>query len=461
MLEKNIDHIIYGLNYYSYFLGINQLNAGKSALLIDDERTNFSSFFLNSCSEIDRAFFLRMGERYGIGPFKRVDTFLTMTPQYFQLGHTVLRLGDSPFRNFCELTRRFHFAFGNKNEELSVWLARHQLDSVLFNKHFDDFLHQLVEQVVGVKGNKSVDFSLFYHLAPAFFREIYDSLSDFFFQSEDTSTESWALRSLLSSCRALSQDKLSLKFGKFELFHLLTYLLSPHYSVSCDDFNKQLEAQFLNAGGNVRRVQLAEWLYDAGKPWAINLSSFEGIVMPKGQSILGNIHPTFPLEVETEDRFHSSLVFEWKINENFSSLLPEGRYIFAYPDRLGTDSSFFAYSRNGMQVSLRVFYLYLPANKKEFIANDLRKQIINQLFANFSFDVSWIESESIYEGDDYVLDTDPEHGAFSQSVAQTPYLLNNGDLNNKELVKFVDYYGVFRHFPLGKFSLALDLCPLD
>lgn len=460
MLARDIHHIIYGHNYYSFFLGINKLRQNQSTLLLADQRTNYGQHFLNYCSEMDRLLFLYLGKKFSVSAFEGVEQFLTAAPVQYILGQSAIRLGDSPSRNFSELCRRFQFAFCPKSN-LREWLAEHSLDTNSFDQQFTDYLQQIISQVVGLKKTNTLDFSFFYYLAPNFIKEIYNVLSAFYYESKDTSAESWNLRCLLSSTRAFAQEKISLQMGKIELFHLLLLLLCPHYRVNLSTFLERMEEQFHELGGEVRRVDLEEWLFDKGRPWAINLSSFEGLVMPKEQSIVGNIRSNFPIHIDSHGAYHTSMVFEWKIRRSKRDILPLERSVFCHSDFLGTDRPLFVYSREEDKITIQVFFLYVPAGKLEFVVNEIRQSLISQLSRNFVFSEDWILEEKFYEGDDLLLDVDYEHGKFSQSQTQNPCLLDQSIITEREIVKDVSYYGAFRQFPLGKLSLVLELCPLD
>ncbi len=460
MLEKKIDSLIFGHNYYSLLLGIKQSQEGESVLLIDDARTTFSPFFMQQTGELDRQILVELGQSLKIESLVQVDQYLTMTPCFYQLGLFRIRLGDLPFRNFSELCRRFHFAFAHVGESFEDWCKRNDVTAASFNRDYSAFIRNFVIDLLQSKVNGSFDLPYFRRCAPAFLQDIFNSFINWEKQRERADQDSCNLRCLLAVLRSQFQQNLSPHSNSSELFFLLMMMLSPNYRMNNHQLNEALEQKFKLLNGKIRQVEMGEWLFENGKPWAVKLSSFEGVVMPERQAIVGNLSSTFPLEVDHQHKFYTSLVFKWELSAIADHFIPNQPFCFANPDRLGTDFPFFFMEKNDEGLfELRIFYFNAEASKKEFLQDDLRDELLNQLAIAFHFNRSWILSEKIIDGHDITLSYNIDRDRLPLTSHASPRLFDTSIINHKEVVRQVAYYGVFRCFAMGKISLLKDLCP--
>lgn len=460
MLDKKIDLLIFGHNFYSLLLGIEQTKSGKSVLLIDDLRSNFSSFFMRQLSEWDRQLLVKFGQSLDIDSLVNLDHFMQIGPCFYQFGHFRIRLGDLPFRNFSELCRRFNFAFSRADEPFEAWCTRHQLTADSFNHEYSKYIEKLVADFFQRKASGSFDLSYFLRSAPLFLQDIFNTFSLWEKQKDRADSESCNLRSLLSALRSQFQQNLSSHYNSSDLFFLFLMMLSPHFRLDNIRLNEALKLKFESLKGEVRKVEMGEWLFENGKPWAVNLSSFEGIVMPKNEAIVGNLSPTFPLEIDSSSPYFSSLVFQWKLSPDAERFIPSQSYCFAHPERLGTDYPFFFMEKKSDgSYEFRVFYANSEGCKKEFLLEELREEVLKHLESAFNFKRWLVLEEVVSQGGDIILSYKIDRDRLPLTSHANPSLFNTSIINHKEVVDQVAYYGTFRCFAMGKISLIKALCP--
>lgn len=457
ILNKKIDSLIFGYNYISLFLGLSFLKKGQSVLLLNDSRTNFGQFYLSTINHFERLLLSRIADQCDIDLLKNHHPYYQISPSIYHLGEVTIRLGDSPFRNLTELFRRFYFAFSSSNCSFDQFCTTHQIDALSFDSQFEAFSTKMIDSIIAKNGSQQVDVSFFMRQAPPAIANLYSALAQWFHSIDHNDRQFSQFRCLLNSLRTHYLQNLSLHYNSLELFYLFLIMLSPCYKIRTAALTEDLLAIFDKAGGIIRHVDHEEWLFEQGKPWTINLRSFEGVVLPKEYSFVSEILPDFPLEVVHQHRFFRSLVFDWKLATEASPFVPQTESFISLPERLGTDYPLIHFAPTEQGVRLRIFYQDFDVSKKQFVAESLRLEVLNALSSTFYFDQQWILSETVEEGDDLILNVASANESLNLTVNRRPVLLDSTHLNNKQMVKDVGYHGVFNHFSLGKISLLKDL----
>ncbi len=461
MLNKEIDHVIIGSSYLSYFLGIKSLNSKHSTLILDDHRFKFGGLFQSKFTELDRAFMKQLGETHNIESFKNIDEFLKPCPYYIHVNGSILRLGDSPLRNFKEVGRKLHVGLKKESKTIEhdvYYKVLEEVDEDQFNFLFSNFCHELAEAVQSLPSIKHFDLSTFFKCAPQFLVDFFDTIASRYSDQESTIRDAWSLQCLLYSLRGIFQDNFSFSISKFELFHLLVSLLSKSYHLDYSAFNKSLHNEFNQLGGNLREVELEQWLFDKNRPWALMLSSFEGVVKPGEVSFVGPRPQAMPIDITPLGEYYASVEFSWQIDSKNSILPPEGITFFCCSDAIGTEMPFFWTSVEGNKVTVCAYLLWCEGRKFEFYIDRLKEYLLKEINQFYMIDRNSIISESVRELRDIALSGVAAGGTFEQVSSNKIHVLDNTDISNKTLVGGVNYWGQFRKFPLGKYSMLLDLC---
>ncbi|MCK5882130.1 MAG: hypothetical protein KAG61_00460 [Bacteriovoracaceae bacterium] len=461
MLDKNIDHVIVGSSYLSYFLGLKSLGANKSTLIVDDKRFQFGELFQGKFTELDRSFIKKLGELNSIQAFIDIDQYIEPAPYFIHVNGAIVRLGDSPLRNFKEVGRKLHGGIKNKSKEIESDIYSNILDEVgpeKFNNLFETFCRDMAVTTLGLPSTKHFDLSTFFKCAPPFLITLFDTISKSYSDQDCPIGETWSMRCLLYSLRGVFQDDFSFSLSKFELFHLVVSFLSPSYQLNFQALDQALSIEFAAKGGQLRQVELDSWLFDKNRPWALMLSSFEGVVCPGDVSFIGPIPESMPIEISPVGDYYKAVEYTWDcIGEN--TLLPsEGTTFFCCSDAIGTETPFFWCKVKGNQVVISAYLLRCEGRKFDFYVDRLREYLLKEINRTHSITPKDIKNESVRELRDIALSGVSAGGAFEQVSSSKVQVLDNTNISNKVLVGGVSYWGQFRKFPLGKYSMLLDLC---
>ncbi len=331
MINKNFDHVIIGKNYLSLLYALELMKNGKSILLIDDGKTQLGEDFESSLSQVELNFIEIWLEDLGLkhlAQLLRNDPQFSTVKQYrFIFGGRHLILGENPSRNFVEIVRKLNNCFNIKSE---------LIDDSSFNA--DDFdssfvalcrrLSQVCYHFRGVE-NFSPDEFLSHYPRPL--KEAFIGLVKSWHEIEHQNLVSSAsLRSFYYGSRAFFHQLLENQISDGDLFYLFLSLLSSRYQINTTDLSNLLLNEFAKQGGSFKRTTVREWLFEKSRPWAMELSSYEGIVHPKTVCFFGGKLDHLPLRFDVNGEIFRGVYFKIQYTDLLIDGLECGRDDFEH-----------------------------------------------------------------------------------------------------------------------------------
>lgn len=456
MLNKNIDYALVGHNFITFLLSIGLLNRGKKVLVLDDDRFNYGDFFTNSLTLLDVEFLRSWGELGDLSPLKNIDDYLMPESVYFYVGKKQIVLGDTPFRNYRELCRKFpHLFMDEKSGSLSF--ENEVLD---FNNSYNDFCRKITRAIFQEKKLHKVS-KLFETSIPAdllfHFQQFFSHFSK---KSEMNEFDRGEFNSLIFMTRGFFQSRLATTGSRSEIMHLFFSLISPYYKLDHDRLIHDLLEVHKSSGGEFKKLNLADLKFQRGIVKSFELESFEGLIRPKKMAFIGGYPIGLPIKLKTSSASYNCL----NVSLNFSSSLPlllkDKKLLFSSPMKIGTDRPFWEANFGDQNAVFNVVMSKSEGIKIDFIKERvlaLLKDDLAYLFPEYTFDISSFDMK--FTLDVFIQDRDYESYKRVEAgfgVKFVEVLEDTAPLIFSRL-KNVLYFGPYNEDALGTFSSLIEI----
>ncbi len=437
MLKKNIDTIIVGRNYVSYLLGFQLLLENRDVLLLEDSRLSEGLGHFNYFSHIERSFIKSWAESISIDEVLDVDQFLEVRPYISKLGDREILLGkSSPYSNLRELSRKFPELFN----ELFIHLKENLIPSEEFNESYYKLSSRLGNTLCRFKTMQNINVQTFMHHSP----EVFNDLFEIFYDSLTKVQENQELASLfIYSSRTIIHNVLTDKLSKIEAIHLFLSLLGPRYFFDTSLLHKRLEELLVTRGGFFRSSPIREWKFHKGKPWCVELNSFEGIVHPKHISFVGGRPSSFPLKFDTKGTYSN---FNIKLSQNISLEENIDKYLFKL-NKMGTQFPFLCLTSNSHGKYVQVFSRAVECQKAEFYRDEICELLKLEKVINEDMEMS-----DAIVGQEVVC----AHSFENVHIPSKVVIKDAGSALESNTLKDVHYIGPCQRSPLGLLSSLLE-----
>lgn len=341
VLDKHFDYVLLGKSYLSCMMSLGLLKRDKKVLLIDDDRLNYGDNFLFQFCTWEKDFIRSYGEDEGIVALANIDNYLSSSPLTFVIDKRPILLGDSPFLNLLELMRKFpEFIDFESLPELTEFLAKDNAQAE-FDEIYLATIRRLAGNTVRFSGFDSHSVDVFINQCPELLQKI---VRHFMQRLTVLSDEESASGDLAKTFLYLTQSVYHFQFKisciQLELFHLFMSLLSAQFECDGESLTNDLLAEHLKAGGQFKKTTVREWKFHQGKPWSIELASFDGIVHPQHVSFFGGIPEGLPLKSTPDFQGHRAVKVVWKTVKKEGDLFlrsSNNRHFFAKTEWVGTD----------------------------------------------------------------------------------------------------------------------------
>ncbi|EQC44368.1 hypothetical protein [Bacteriovorax sp. Seq25_V] len=437
MLKKNIDTIIVGRNYVSYLLGFQLLLEKRDVLLLEDERLSNGHGHFNYFSHIERSFIKSWAESISIEDTLDIDNYLEVRPYISKLGDREVLLGkNSPYSNLRELSRKF--------PELFSELYIHIKENLILEEEFNDSYYKLSSRLGNTlcrfKTMQNINVQTFMHHSP----EVFNDLFEIFYKSLTEEGDNQDLASLfIYSSRTIVHNVLTDKLSKIEAIHLFLSLLGPRYFFNTAELNKSLEILLVSRGGFFRSSPIREWKFHKGKPWCVELNSFEGIVHPKHISFVGGRPSSFPLKFDTKGtytNFNIKLTHDKSLTDSFD------KYLFKV-NKMGTQFPFLCLTNHEGNKVAQVFSRTVECQKAEFYREEIRELLKHERVIESGEEMSQTEV-----GQEVVC----SHSFENVHIPSKVVIRDAGNALENTQLKDVHYIGPCQRSPLGLLSSLLE-----
>ncbi len=383
MLNKNIDIFIVGENYLSYLMADRYLKKNKSVLILNSSKQVMNTKHFKELGTLEYTF-LRKWVR-DLCPNFSLNDFILSRPYYLRMNNKELMLGhDSIYQNLLEVSRKFP-------KVLSFDLLKNEiLESEKGLEGFEidcrNFLEQLGDSLYSYHNIQNFSLDLLMKDCP---KDIL-TLFDFFFQNVTNLTKGSHFNEidlLLFSLRSKFQSFSSHKFSKLELFHLFMSLISPSYELDESSLLVELRNNYVSHGGFYRNASIRNVKYDKGRPWCVELSSFEGVVHPGRLVFIGGGPRDLPVSIKKYNFFTE---IRGKLNTQFKYF--KSNRVDLFDSRMvGTDFSSWSYSTgDGSDLNISFMTKYNDALKEHFVRDEF-DHILKSFFGLKRVEVSSLE----------------------------------------------------------------------
>lgn len=461
MLEKNIDIALVGKNYLSLILSLELLEKDMRVLLLDDERINYGTNFSQSFGNLEKSFLTTWGKDKGVGPLINLEKYLKREPVTIYFGKRRVLLGKSPSANLIELARKVPELISNRNGELFLSPVEEDYQREIFDKGVNSLCKRVGENIFRYKSIQNFDLEDFLTHSPQSLKDLFQIFSEnWFLISQSMELKDRKFKNFLYIVRGYYQSRFSFNISKFELFHLLLCLLSPHYQLLSSELVKDLGKVNSKKGGQSKTTNIKDWFFYKRKPWSLELSSYEGVIKPNKISFLGGLPHGMPIEIPPKNNCYISLDIVIGLNEELDKEFQNQQFIFSSPEKMGTEFPMWIASVYQSRIEVKLLKRYEKGLKAEFLKSKVIKLLDNDwghIFPNI------LEGASSFEmklGKDLYLEDEEVKKSKKGSEAPFPKNLSFFDVSKmkkNQKLKNVTYFGPLKEGPLGLLSTLMEL----
>lgn len=456
MSNKDVDFALVGHNYLTFLLSAILLQKGKKVLVLDDDRFNYGEFFTNSLTYLDIQLLKTWGEKNKVQPLIEIEKYLTPTSFLFHVGKKQLLLGDSAFRNYRELCRKFPHIFLNENSGSLTF----EKECENFNNKYTDFC-QKMSQLVFSENKASKLLKLFEANIPEEFTFHFNHFFKLFDSEPNLSELQLAeFKALVYMSRGFFQRRLSPTGSRSELIHLFFSLISPYFKLNHEQLLADLLSLHKDQGGTFIKFNLSDLRFHKGVVKSFELESVDGLIRPKRMGFIGGYPVGLPIKLKTSSSSYNCLNIKLKFDSAVPSSLQGRKIVFCSPLKIGTERPFWEANFSVQEAVFSVVILKREATKIEFIKERVLTSLIDDLkyiYPEFLFNYKDFEMQ-------YTLDVfieDKDYNAFKRIdrtlgrkivdvfVESTPVLFSR--------LKNVIYFGPYNEDSLGTFSSLIEL----
>ncbi|MBP9680404.1 MAG: hypothetical protein KBD76_03275 [Bacteriovorax sp.] len=456
MLNNEIDYALVGHNFITFLLSIGLLGRGKKVLVLDDDRFNYGDFFTNSLTLLDVELLRSWGELSDLAPLKKIDDYLSPTSVYFSIGKKQVVLGDTPMSNYRELCRKFPHLFMNDK----TGPFKQGEDSITFDENFKEFCSNVTKIIFQEKKSHKIS-KLFEMSIPSDLLYHFQFFFSHFSKKEEMSEkERGEFNTLIFTTRGFFQGRLSTTGSRSEIMHLFFSLISPYFKFDHERLITDLLAVHQAAGGDFKKLNLADLKFQKGLVKSFELESLSGLIRPKKMAFIGGYPVGLPIRLKTSSASYNCLNIEVEFRDALPELLQQKKLLFSSPMKIGTDRPF--WEANFKEKSA-IFNFIMTKREgvkvdfvKERVINDLQNDLI-YLFPEYHFIVDTLEMkftlDVFIEDKNYQANKRLEASLGSKFV----HVLEDSAPLIFRRLKNVLYFGPYNEDALGTFSSLIEI----
>ena len=459
MLTRDLDFALVGHNFFAFLLSIGLLKRGKKVLILDDDRFNYGDFFTNSLTSLDIEFLKAWGEEANLKPLINIETYLKPSNVYFFVGKKQVALGDSPYRNYRELCRKFPQLFLDKSSGQGIFT--HENEIINFDNIYHDFCQKVSLLLFNEKSSSKVSM-LFETSIP---KDLQNRFMFFFshFATRDNlpETVNYDFNALIYMTRGFFQNRLSVTGSKSEIMHLFFSLISPYYKLDHERLIADLLHEHIEAGGEFKKLNLSDLKFQKGLVKSFELESFDGIIKPNKMAFIGGYPVGLPIKLKTsKSASYNCLNVEFTFKDDVPKLLNDKKFVFTSPMKIGTDRPFWEVNLSGKKAFFNIIMAKKEGTKIDFIFDRVKSILQDDLmflFPEYKFEIDKCSMK--FTLDVFIEDKDfSAHKRVEASFRKkiTEVLEDSAPLLISRL-KNVLYFGPYNEDSLGTFSSLVEI----
>ena len=376
MLEKHIDMTLVGKSYTSVLLSLDILRQGRKVLLLDDERMGMDELYIERMFFLEKEYLVQWGKEQDIEPLLNIDKYLTNISTKFIFDDIHLRLGESPAHSYRELIRKMPKFFSPTDGNVKICESSEEMEE--FNDMYFEYCKELGKIAYECKDINTLNINILQDKFPEPLKKIYASFERSY-QNIKHGKSWWKFKTLLYMSQGIFQRKLSLDISQIDRFHIFISLFSPFYELRQKKIFESLLEINLKKGGQFKKTVIKEWAFHKGKPWSVELDSYEGIIHPQKIAFVGGMPPANLVSLKPTIEHYIFLGIELEFTESPMKGHLNERIIFSGVHKLGTAYPLW---EGTFEEKISVFKFIILAErgrKVDFVKKEIEKHLLAEL----------------------------------------------------------------------------------
>ena len=193
-------------------------------------------------------------------------------------------------------------------------------------------------------------------------------------------------------------------------------------------------------------------IFDEKKPWAMQLTSYEGVIRPGEILFVGGWNDSMTLCMTPQFQYYDSYLITFSNIKNIIPSSPQ-RYLFSSQEKLGTNQPMWELTVD-KNISCKAFISHSRGEKKDFVENEYKKQIIKEI-NNLLPIIDDFQDNSIFTKDDDILTNDDEVDRLN--FKKSNITLQDSFNGNNTYLKNVFYCGPNSNAKFGLLSSLINI----
>ncbi len=323
-----------------------------------------------------------------------------------------------------------------------------------FNDSFKSAVERLGHSLFSYGNLATLDDEALLSHTPQFLRTLYHSFLSAM-TKEGEGGPDWQQKTLLYLCRALFHQKFTLSASRVELFLLFIGLLCEHYELDANSLSLELKHHYQKQGGQTRQTQVTSVKKEARAPWCLELSTFEGWILPSKIFLFAGDLRHYPMRVKTEKELSIGIEFKWQLRYPLESSLTGERIISSKISRMGTNFPLWFGEFKEREITICTFTSLGKGTKLDFVLTYLREALIEDLRPLCGELGPLIEREQVRELPE-IWSTATEKDRDTLGVGRPRLSIFSGPGGGNSL-KGITYFGPIAEAGPGLLSTLMDM----
>lgn len=427
--------------------------------VLEDERLGFGPFYSECIWGLERSFLLHWAGANNIPALLSIDKFLRPKPWTLLWESRRLRLGRTPHQNFLEIIRKVPMLFGAASgtgapAKLYESTMTEAAGVEGFNESFNSAIERLGHSLFSYGNLATLDDEALLSHTPQFLKNLYHSFLNAMTKEGEQGAD-WQQKTLLYLCRALFHQKFTLNASRVELFLLFIGLLCEHYELDALSLSLELKHHYQKLGGEFRQTQVTSVKKENRAPWCLELSTFEGWILPTKIFLFAGDLRHYPLRVKTDKELSIGIEFKWQLRHPIESSLDGERIISSKVSRMGTNFPLWFGEFKGNEITICTFTSLGKGTKLDFVTTYLREALIEDLRPLCGELGPLIVSEKVRELPE-IWSTSSEKDKDTLGMRRPPVSVFSGPGKGNSL-KGITYFGPIAEAGPGLLSTLMDM----
>jgi hypothetical protein len=214
------------------------------------------------------------------------------------------------------------------------------------------------------------------------------------------------------------------------------------------------------AGGEFKKLNLADLKFQSGLVKSFELESFEGIIKPKKMAFIGGYPVGLPIRLKTSTSSYNCLNVSLRFKNSLPNLLQDKKVIFSSPMKIGTDRPFWEVYFSEKKAVFNIIMAKREGTKIDFIKErviTLLQDDLSYLYPEYEFEIENVEMKFTLD----VFIEDKDYMAYKRIEASLGMKLVEVLEDTAPLIfsrlKNVLYFGPYNEDALGTFSSLIEI----